>query len=51
MLPARKSFRYVLRSGMLGWLKIMMDRTTWSTEQNEEAKKEMIFTRKMLPSR
>jgi alpha-galactosidase len=39
--PRVENFRYMLRSGMMGWLTIMMDTTTWSAEQHAEAKKEI----------
>jgi hypothetical protein len=42
------NFRYMLRSGMMGWLTIMMDTTTWSAEQHAEAKKEIELYKKEL---
>jgi alpha-galactosidase len=46
--PRIENFRYMLRSGMMGWLTIMMDTTTWSTEQHAEAKKEIDLYKKDL---
>jgi len=48
--PTRRieNFRYMLRSGMMGWLTIMMDTTTWSEEQHAEAKKEIDLYKKEL---
>jgi alpha-galactosidase len=38
--PTIENFRYMLRSGMMGWLTIMLDTTTWSEEQHTVAKQE-----------
>jgi hypothetical protein len=46
--PRIENFRYMLRSGMMGWLTIMMDTTTWSIEQHEEARKEIDLYKKEL---
>jgi len=46
--PRVENFRYMLRSGMMGWLTIMMDTTTWSAEQHAEAKKEIELYKKEL---
>jgi hypothetical protein len=37
--PQLENFRYMLRSGMMGWTTIMLDTTTWSTEQHEVARR------------
>lgn len=39
--PSIENFRYMLRSGMMGWLTIMIDTATWSPEQHAEAKVEI----------
>jgi len=39
--PRIENFSYMLRSGMMGWLTIMIDTSTWSPEQHAEAKKEV----------
>jgi len=46
--PRIENFRYMLRSGMMGWLTIMMDTTAWSAEQHAEAKKEIDLYKKEL---
>ena len=39
--PHIENFRYMLRSGMMGWLTIMIDTSTWSAEQHQAAKEEI----------
>ncbi len=46
--PRIENFRYMLRSGMMGWLTIMIDTNTWSPEQHAEAKKEVDLYKKQL---
>ncbi|HZQ19336.1 MAG TPA: glycoside hydrolase family 36 protein [Terriglobales bacterium] len=46
--PRIENFRYMLRSGMMGWLTIMIDTSFWSSEQHEEAKKEIELYKKKL---
>jgi len=38
-VPKIENFRYMLRSGMMGWLTIMLDTTSWTAEQHDEARK------------
>jgi hypothetical protein len=38
--PRIENFRYMLRSGMMGWLTIMLDTSSWSPEQHKVAKEE-----------
>jgi alpha-galactosidase len=38
----------MLRSGMMGWLTIMIDTNAWSPEQHAEAKKEIALYKKEL---
>jgi len=38
--PRIENFRYMLRSGMMGWTTIMLDTTAWSAEQHAAAKQE-----------
>ena len=46
--PRIENFRYMLRSGMMGWLTIMQDTNGWSAEQHAEAKEEIdIYKRKL----
>ena len=46
--PRIENFRYMLRSGMMGWLTIMMDTIAWSPEQHAEAKEEIDLYKKQL---
>lgn len=46
--PRIENFRYMLRSGMMGWLTIMIDTNSWSSEQHAEAKKEIALYKKEL---
>jgi alpha-galactosidase len=39
--PTLENFRYMLRSGMQGWLTIMLDTNTWSEQQHRIAKEEI----------
>ena len=39
--PSLENFRYMLRSGMMGWLSVMIDTTSWSAEQHAAAKEEL----------
>jgi alpha-galactosidase len=46
--PHIENFRYMLRSGMMGWLTIMLDTNAWSAEQHAEAKQEIDLYKKEL---
>ena len=48
--PAKNlgEFRYMLRSGMMGWLTIMQDTTVWSEEQHTAAKAEFALYKQAL---
>lgn len=46
--PRIENFRYMLRSGMMGWLTIMLDTNAWSPEQHEETKREIDLYKKEL---
>jgi alpha-galactosidase len=39
-VPKIENFRYMLRSGMMGWATIMLDTTVWTEEQHKAAKAE-----------
>jgi hypothetical protein len=41
--PAKRieNFRYMLRSGMMGWFTLMLDTTSWSREQHDVALEEL----------
>lgn len=48
--PRIENFRYMLRSGMMGWLTIMIDTNAWSLEQHAEAKREIdLYKRELRP--
>ncbi len=48
--PKIENFRYMLRSGMMGWLTIMLDTTAWTHEQHAVAKDEFeIYKTKLRP--
>ena len=38
-----ENFRYMLRSGMMGWFTIMLDTNAWSAEQHDAAKQEVAL--------
>ena len=46
--PHIENFRYMLRSGMMGWFTIMLDTNAWSAEQHAAAKKEVDLYKKEL---
>jgi alpha-galactosidase len=46
--PLIENFRYMLRSGMMGWLTIMIDTGSWTAEQRAEAKEEVNLYRTQL---
>ncbi len=46
--PRIENFRYMLRSGMMGWLTIMIDTDAWSREQHAEAGREVDLYKKEL---
>jgi Melibiase/Glycosyl hydrolase family 36 C-terminal domain len=39
--PKIENFRYMLRSGMMGWLSVMIDTNSWDAEQHKAAKEEI----------
>jgi hypothetical protein len=48
--PRIENFRYVLRSGMLGWFSLMLDAGRWTGEQREEARREFaLYKAKLRP--
>ena len=46
--PRIENFRYMLRSGMMGWLSVMQDTSAWSAEQRAVAKVEIELYKKEL---
>ncbi len=48
--PRIENFRYMLRSGMMGWLSIMIDTTSWDRQQREAAKEEIqLYKTRLRP--
>ncbi|HEX7361784.1 MAG TPA: alpha-galactosidase [Bryobacteraceae bacterium] len=46
--PHIENFRYMLRSGMMGWLTVMQDTSSWSPEQHRAAKQEFALYKTRL---
>jgi hypothetical protein len=46
--PHPENFLYVLRSGMMGWVTIMLDTTAWSAEQHEVARHAIALYKERL---
>jgi alpha-galactosidase len=46
--PRIENFRYMLRSGMMGWLTIMQDTNAWTDEQHAAAKTEFTLYKNEL---
>ena len=46
--PRIENFRYMLRSGMMGWLTVMIDTSSWSAEQHQAAREEIELYKKEL---
>ena len=46
--PTLNNFRYMLRSGMMGWLTIMQDTTAWTPQQHAAAKEEFQLYKAQL---
>lgn len=49
-VPHMENFRLMLRSGMMGWLTIMLDTTQWTPEQHRVAQEEFHFYKTVLRS-
>ena len=48
--PRIENFRYMLRSGMMGWFTLMIDTKAWSPEQHAAAKNEIeLYKQKLRP--
>ena len=48
--PRIENFRYMLRSGMMGWFTLMMDSTKWTREQHDVASAELVtYKAKLRP--
>jgi hypothetical protein len=46
--PKVSNFLYMLRSGMMGWMTIMMDTTAWTPEQHEAAQRAITLYKNEL---
>lgn len=46
--PRIENFLYMLRSGMMGWISIMLDTTTWNEQQHAVAKQEFDLYKSQL---
>jgi hypothetical protein len=46
--PRIENFLYMLRSGMMGWMTIMQDTTTWTPQQHAVAQEEFATYKKFL---
>jgi len=47
-VPRIENFRYVLRSGMLGWFSLMLDASQWTDRQREAAQREFALYKSSL---
>ncbi len=48
--PALPQFLYMLRSGMMGWMTMMLDTTAWTAEQHDAAKQAFaLYQEKLRP--
>jgi Melibiase/Glycosyl hydrolase family 36 C-terminal domain len=46
--PHIENFRYMLRSGLMGWFSLMLDSTSWTEEQHRVAKEEFSLYKAQL---
>jgi hypothetical protein len=46
--PRIENFRYMLRSGMMGWVSVMIDTNAWTREQHATAAREIAFYKSTL---
>ncbi len=46
--PSIENFRYMLRSGMMGWFTLMLDTTSWNREQHAAAIEELRVYKSVL---
>ena len=46
--PRLGNFLYMLRSGMMGWLTIMMDTSAWTPEQHDAARQAIALYKQQL---
>ncbi len=49
-VPHLNNFLYMLRSGMMGWMTMMLDTTTWTPEQHDAARRAFaLYKRELRP--
>lgn len=48
LTPRIENFRYMLRSGMMGWMTVMIDTNSWTPEQHAVAASELAFYKSTL---
>jgi alpha-galactosidase len=49
-VPRPENFLYILRSGMMGWVTIMLNTTAWTPEQHETARRAIaLYKQKLRP--
>jgi alpha-galactosidase len=49
-VPRPENFLYMLRSGMMGWLTLMLDTSVWTPEQHEAARQAIaLYKRELRP--
>ncbi|MGA9335318.1 MAG: alpha-galactosidase [Rudaea sp.] len=46
--PSIENFRYMLRSGMMGWVSVMIDTNAWTQQQHVAAAREIAFYKSTL---
>ena len=46
--PTTSNFLYMLRSGMMGWMSLMLDTTAWSEQQRNIARREFALYKSQL---
>jgi len=46
--PTLDNFKYMLRSGMMGWMTLMLDTTAWTPEQHDAARRAFALYRGKL---
>jgi hypothetical protein len=46
--PQIENFLYMLRSGMMGWMTIMLDTTVWTSEQHDAARQAISLDKQRL---
>jgi len=46
--PKIENFRYMLRSGMMGWVTVMLDTTVWTPEQHAAAREAIALYKQRL---